>query len=266
MMHTNIFNNNNSMIIKSLENQIKYKFEHEIRTLSKRLWPKPSTDSFRNLLYQRKMVLNTMCFELNSLDEENNFEIVNNKLVSIYENIFDRIAKFSNYLLIDCKNNFFVNEYQIAVNLQMVSARDNLSLNADNAYGSDFNYMNKLINLYYSYSPYESLRIINIILRFRHSNMKLNDINAELEKQNKLKRKYEASDITLLKNTKFKKYKISELMKKLVCNSCMSIPDIVRINDFLSCVEVKCICSEEENGDLHKSSIQKVAANKFIVL
>lgn len=37
----------------------------------------------------------------------------------------------------------------------------------------------------------------------------------------------------LLKNTKFKKYKMSELMKKLVCNSCMSILYIVRINDFL---------------------------------
>lgn len=266
MMHTNIFNNNNSLITKSLEGQIKYKFEHEIRTLSKRLWPKPSMDSFRSLLYQRKMVLNTMCFEFNNLDEEKNFEIVNNKLINIYENIFDRIAKFSNYLLIDCKNNYFVNEYQIAVDLQMVSAKDNLSLITDNEYASDFNYMNKLINLFYSYSPYESLRIINIILRFRHSNMTLSDINAELEKQNKLKRIYEASEITLLKNTRFKNYKICELMKKLVCNSCMSIPDIVRINDFLSCVEVKCICSEEEKGDLHKSPIQKVAANKFIVL
>ena len=129
-----------------------------------------------------------MCFELNNLDEENNFKIVNNKLINIYDNIFDRIAKFSNYLLIDCNNNFLVNEYQIAVNLQMASAQEHLSLNTDNEYKSDFNYMNKLINLYYSYSPYESLRIINIILRFRHSNMKLSDINAELEKQNKLKR------------------------------------------------------------------------------
>ena len=266
MMNTNIFTNNNSMIITSIERQIKYKLEHEIRSLSKRLWPKPSMDSFRNLLYQRKMVLNTMCFELNNLYEENNFKIVNNKLINIYDNIFDRIAKFSNYLLIDCNNNFLVNEYQIAVNLQMASAHEHLSLNTDNEYKSDFNYMNKLINLYYSYSPYESLRIINIILRFRHSNMKLSDINAELEKQNKLKRIYEASEITLLKNTRFKNYKISELMKKLVCNSCMSIPDIVRINDFLSCVEVKCICSEEEKGNLQKSPIQKVAANKFIVL
>ena len=56
MMHTNIFTNNNSMIITSIERQIKYKLEHEIRSLSKRLWPKPSMDSFRNLLYQRKSI------------------------------------------------------------------------------------------------------------------------------------------------------------------------------------------------------------------
>ena len=82
-----------------------------------------------------------MCFELNNLYEENNFKIVNNKLINIYDNIFDRIAKFSNYLLIDCNNNFLVNEYQIAVNLQMASAQEHLSLNTDNEYKSDFNYM-----------------------------------------------------------------------------------------------------------------------------
>lgn len=107
-MNANIFSNNNLMIIKSIENQIRYKFEYEIRSLSKRIWQKSSMDCFRNLLCQRKMVLNKMCFDLNSFDGKNNFEIINNKLINIYENIFNRIAKFSNSLLINYKNVFLL--------------------------------------------------------------------------------------------------------------------------------------------------------------
>ncbi|MDM8119613.1 hypothetical protein QUV58_02175 [Succinatimonas hippei] len=264
--NTNIFTNNNSIIIRNIEKQIKFKAENEIKVMSKRQWPTPPRDSLRNLFYQRKMILNTMCFECKDDDEEIKFKSVNSRLIELCDNLINRIIKFNNYLLTNCNDESFDDEYQISAGLKIASVSEEpvLKLRSDNEYSSDFYNINKLINLYYTYSPYESLELVNITLNYgRRTNIM--NLNKELMENNKLKTEYECSKIELLENTKFRDYRINEPMNGLICNSCMSIPDILRINDFNAYVKVKCICNENQNGEHYRKISQKKAKEKFII-